>query len=315
MANEKERVEKKTFVGFVRNCMAELKILLTALLLLCTIATLVQFLPPRFSFSPSDLRNCLSAISSSSSSSNSSQKQQKDQILDGGIIKRAFNPYGAAAYNFVLMSAYRGGLNTFAVVGLASKPLHLFVGQNGSGGQLLLHACSTSGGGDRDLNVTDTIEALIEAPGSLNASFYTSPAEPKYDYLYCGSSLYGNLSPQRVREWIAYHVKFFGERSHFVIHDAGGVHSGVLEVLKPWMEKGYRFMAKWMFFFDVDEYIYVPPKNTIKSVLNSLSGYTQFTIEQMPISNKLCLSSDAGKAPSNGPVGCYNITVLDESAT
>lgn len=411
MANEKERGEKKTFVGFVRNCMAELKILLTALLLLCTIATLVQFLPPRFSFSPSDLRNCLSAISSSSSSSNSSQKvtspplphpsppasdppsppplppppaiqqQQKDQILDGGIIKRAFNPYGAAAYNFVLMSAYRGGLNTFAVVGLASKPLHLFgnptyqcewvpqsnqtqqqqqmppsistrgykilpdwgygrvytvvvvnctfpvaVGQNGSGGQLLLHA-STSGGGDRDLNVTDTIEALIEAPGSLNASFYTSPAEPKYDYLYCGSSLYGNLSPQRVREWIAYHVKFFGERAHFVIHDAGGVHSGVLEVLKPWMEKGYvtlqdireqerfdgyyhnqflvvndclhryRFMAKWMFFFDVDEYIYVPPKNTIKSVLNSLSGYTQFTIEQMPISNKLCLSSDAGKAP------------------
>nr|DAD26057.1 TPA_asm: hypothetical protein HUJ06_027525 [Nelumbo nucifera] len=44
----------------------------------------------------------------------------------------------------------------------------------------------------------------------------------------------------------------------------------------------YRFMAKWMFFFDGDEYVYVPPKSTIKLVLDSLSDYTQFTTEQMP---------------------------------
>jgi hypothetical protein len=54
-------------------------------------------------------------------------------------------------------------------------------------------------------------------------------------------------------------------------------------------------MAKWMFFFDVDEYIHVPQKNTIKSVLDSLSDYTQFTIEQMPMNNKLCLSADYGR--------------------
>lgn len=129
-----------------------------------------------------------------------------------------------------------------------------------------------------------------------------------------------------MREWLAYHIKLFGERSHFVIHDAGGVHSDVLEVLRPWMEKGYvtlqdvreeerfdgyyhnqflivndclhkyRFMAKWMFFFDVDEFIFVPKKSTIKSVMDSFSDYTQFTIEQMPMSNKLCLSEDAGKS-------------------
>eukprot|EP00262_Sarcandra_glabra_P004214 TRINITY_DN15186_c0_g1_i1.p1 TRINITY_DN15186_c0_g1~~TRINITY_DN15186_c0_g1_i1.p1 ORF type:complete len:182 (-),score=4.82 TRINITY_DN15186_c0_g1_i1:151-666(-) len=56
-------------------------------------------------------------------------------------------------------------------------------------------------------------------------------------------------------------------------------------------------MAKWMFFFDVDEYIYVPPKSTIGSLVDSLKGYSQFTIEQMPMSNKLCLTSDAGKTP------------------
>ncbi|KAK9152571.1 hypothetical protein Sjap_000051 [Stephania japonica] len=271
------------------------------------------------------------------------------------------------------MGAYRGGLNSFAVIGLASKPLHVYgkptyhceyhestntnnttsstvvvaqqilpdwgygrvytvvvlnctfpdpVGLVGVGGKLILRAFS-NGGGDRDLmNSTLEIQALSEDMGSVNASIYTSP--PKYDYLYCGSSLYGNLSPERVREWIAYHVKLFGVRSHFVIHDAGGVHQGVLEVLKPWIHGGYvtlqdireqerfdgyyhnqflvvndclhryRFMTKWMFFFDVDEFIYVPPKSTIKSVLDSLSDYTQFTIEQMPMSNTLCLTADAG---------------------
>ncbi|KAF3624019.1 hypothetical protein FXO37_31581 [Capsicum annuum] len=54
----------------------------------------------------------------------------------------------------------------------------------------------------------------------------------------------------------------------------------------------YRFQAKWMFFFDVDEFIFVPKKSNIKSVVNSLSDYTQFTIVQMPMSNKLCLTED-----------------------
>ncbi|KAA8537157.1 hypothetical protein F0562_029617 [Nyssa sinensis] len=397
MAKEREK-EKKMFVGITWNCAAELKFLLTALLFLCSLATVLQFLPSRFSFSSSDLRDCLSRLSptttTTSSGTNSSEgllvdavpvlappplppppspsppSVQQDLVLEGGIIKRVFNPYGAAAYNFILMSAYRGGLNTFAIVGLASKPLHVFgkptyqcewvpqfstqqsvtavgykilpdwgygrvytvvvvnctfpvpVGNDGSGGRLVLHA-SSNGGGDRSFNLTDSIEALTEAPGSLNVAYFTSP--PKYDYLYCGSSLYGNLNPQRMREWLAYHVRLFGVKSHFVIHDAGGVHPEMMEVLRPWMEKGYvtlheireqerfdgyyhnqflvvndclhryRFMTKWMFFFDVDEFIFVPRKSTIRSVVDSLSDYTQFTIEQMPMSKKLCLSQDAGK--------------------
>lgn len=268
------------------------------------------------------------------------------------------------------MSAYRGGPHSFAVIGLASKPLHVFgqpiytcqwlgtnsstnvsiegskilpdwgygrvytvvvvncsfpssVGVNGSGGRLIVHA-SDGGGGDTEVHSVSKIEALIEAPNELNFSIFSAP--PVYDYLYCGSPLYGNLSPQRVREWLAYHIRLFGEKSHFVIYDAGGVHSGVLEVLNPWIEKGYvtlhdirmqerfdgyyhnqflvvndclfryRFMAKWMFFFDVDEYIYVTNKRGgLKLVMDSLGGYTQFTIEQMPMSNRLCLASDAGR--------------------
>ena len=406
MGKEKEKEkEKKMLVVGVWNFAAELKLLLTALVILCGLATLLQFLPSRFTISTSDLRFCISRVVTnaqpalppiSTSSAAASllaappssllaappssplpsppppppPLEQLDQTLDNGVLKRGFRPYGAAAYSFVTMGTYRGGPNTFAIVGIASKPLHLYskptyqcqwvphlnssepisavgykilpdwgygrvytvvvvnctfsqpINADNSGGRLVLYA-STSGGGDRNLNVTDTIHALTESPRSLDFSVFTS--RPKYDYLYCGSSLFGNLSPQRLREWIAYHVRLFGERSHFVIHDAGGVHEEVMEVLRPWIEKGfvtlqditeqerfdgyyhnqfmvvndclhrYKFMAKWMFFFDVDEYIYVPPKSTIKSVLDSLSEYSQFTIEQMPMSSKLCLYEPAGR--------------------
>ncbi|XVF00437.1 hypothetical protein REPUB_Repub04eG0001500 [Reevesia pubescens] len=374
--------QKKMLVGVVCNFAAELKLFLTALLILCSVATILQFIPSRFTISASDLRFCISRIAAASPtfpppSPPPPTQATPDELLSTGIIRRAFNPYGAAAYNFITMGSYRGGPNSFAIVGLASKPLHLYarpayqcqwlpftslnnkdnstnnitssltykilpdwgygrvysvvvvnctfphpINLDNSGGTLLLHA-STSGGGDSKFNLTDTIPALTESPGAFNLSLFTS--KPKYDYLYCGSSLYGTLSPQRVREWIAYHVRLFGERSHFVIHDAGGVHEEVLEVLKPWMELGYvtlqdireqerfdgyyhnqfmvvndclhryKFIAKWIFFFDVDEYIYVPPKSTIRSVLDTLSNYSQFTIEQMPMSNKLCHSDDAAK--------------------
>ncbi|KDP35088.1 hypothetical protein JCGZ_10997 [Jatropha curcas] len=409
MGNEREKErgvgggEKKMFVGVVMNCAAELKFLLTALLILCSVATLLQFLPSRFTISTSDLRFCISRITTTTTTTTTTTSAadinpdavlnsslaffsnpspppsglQAEKVTVNGTLKRVFNPYGAAAYNFITMGTYRGGFNSFAIIGLSSKPLHLYakptyqcewvpessfsgdnsstptpifssaykilpdwgygrvytvvvvnctfsqpINSDNSGGKLFLHA-STSGGGDKNFNITDRFEVLQEKPGNLNTTIFYS--KPKYDYLYCGSSLYGGLSPQRVREWMAYHVRFFGERSHFVIHDAGGVHEEVMEVLKPWMDLGYvtlqdirdqerfdgyyhnqfmvvndclhryKFMAKWIFFFDVDEYIYVPPKNTIKSVLDSLSDYTQFTIEQMPMSNKLCLSADYGR--------------------
>lgn len=355
--------EKRLLIGFIWNCAAELKLLLAALLLLCFFATLLQFLPARFSLSSP----CLSTTTVSTTLSPPTPPSY--QILDNGVVKRSFNPYGTAAYSFILMSAYRGGANSFAVMGLASKPLHVFsrptytceyqtntttittpgykilpdwgygrvyttvvinctfpatseAAKPDGGGRLLIHA-TTNGGFDHNLNVTDTMTAIIEPPNSWNLSYFLSP--PKYDYLYCGSSLYGTLCPQRVREWIAYHVRLFGKRSHFVIHDAGGVHPEVMDVLRPWMDMGYvtlqdirdqerfdgyyhnqflivndclhryRFDAKWIFFFDVDEFIHLNPKFSLGSGMDWFKEYSQITIEQMPISNQLCLTEDAGK--------------------
>ncbi|XP_006855865.2 galactan beta-1,4-galactosyltransferase GALS3 [Amborella trichopoda] len=401
--------ERSMVVGVVWNC-AELKFVLTGLLLLGSFFTLLQFLPPRATtISPTEFRSCLSRIfqnqsSSSPSPSLATQKlsssspslatqklslpapppppppppplELEEASTAGPVLKQIFRPYGAAAYLFIQMSSYRGGLNTFAVTGLASKPLHVFgkptfqciwipsasgnktlnassssitvnatkflpdwgygrvytvvvlnctfptnVGDDRSGGRLLLRAFH----GSHEDRQPEEFVALTERPGSLNASVFTSP--PSLDYVYCGSPLYGDLSPQRVREWLAYHVKLFGPRSRIIIYNAGGVHPDVFRVLEPWIEAGYvtvhditeqekfdgyyhnqflvvndclhryRFMSRWIFFFDVDEYIYVPPGNTLPSLLSSLSNYTQFTIEQMPMSNKLCLLQDYRRAP------------------
>lgn len=281
--------------------------------------------------------------------------------------KRTFSAYGSAAALFVQMGAYRGGPNTFAIVGLASKPTHVFgrpwykcewIPNNGkpsvrakaykmlpdwgygrvytvvvvnctfpenpnadnAGGKLMVNAYY--GPSPRRY---EKFMALEELPGSYNESQYKPPY--KYEYLYCGSSLYGNLSAARMREWMAYHAWFFGSSSHFVFHDAGGVSAQVRAVLEPWIRAGrvtlqdirdqaeydgyyynqflvvndclhrYRHAANWTFFFDVDEYLYLPDGNTLESVLKEFSNYTQFTIEQNAMSSVLCLNDSSRNYP------------------
>jgi galactan beta-1,4-galactosyltransferase len=281
--------------------------------------------------------------------------------------KRVLRPYGSAAALFVQFGAYRGGPRTFAVVGLASKPTHMFgtpyfkcewvpnpnpagggpvrtkaykmlpdwgygrvytvvvvnctfpsnPNSGNSGGRLLVHAYySTSS------RRHESFVALEEAPGAYDEARYAPPFP--YDYLYCGSSLYGNLSADRMREWVSYHARFFGPRSHIVLHDAGGVSPEVKAVLDPWVRAGrvtvqdiraqaeydgyyynqflvvndclhrYRHAANWTFFFDVDEYIYLPDGRTLEEVLGKLEGYSQFTIKQNPMSSKLCVQDPSG---------------------
>ncbi|XP_023525128.1 galactan beta-1,4-galactosyltransferase GALS1 [Cucurbita pepo subsp. pepo] len=275
---------------------------------------------------------------------------------------RIFQPFGNAAALFVLMGAYRGGPRTFAVVGLASKPIHVYghpwykcewIFNNGSSirakaykilpdwgyGRVYtvvvvnctfpLNPNHDNSGGKLTVNAYygqsqkkyEKFTALEELPGSYNASKFRPPYD--YEYLYCGSSLYGNLSAARIREWMAYHAWFFGSKSHFVFHDAGGVSPEVRAVLEPWVRAGrvtiqdiraqseydgyyynqflvvndclhrYRHAANWTFYFDVDEYIYLPEGSSLESVLEEFSVYTQFTIEQNPMSSMLCLNDSA----------------------
>lgn len=274
---------------------------------------------------------------------------------------RVFKPHGLAMHLFIEMGAYRGGPRVFSVVGLIAKPIQTFhkppyvcewvtnvgrtikgraskilpdwnygrlytvvvitctfrvdVGVQKEGGELVLQVSY----GDQ-FRQPEKIVVLTERRGQYNATMFDPPYP--YDYVYCGSSLYGDVSPQRMREWLAYHAHFFGERSHFMFHDAGGFHPQVWKVLDPWIKKGRvsvqniqqqeiydgyyhnqflvvndclfrsRFMANWTFFFDVDEYLHVPPTTTLDKVLNDNPNVTQITFEQVPISNNLCVADN-----------------------
>uniref|UniRef100_A0A0D9WIJ8 Glycosyltransferase family 92 protein n=1 Tax=Leersia perrieri TaxID=77586 RepID=A0A0D9WIJ8_9ORYZ len=274
--------------------------------------------------------------------------------------KRELRAHGTAAALFVQIGGYRGGPRTFAVVGLASKPTHVYgtpyftcewasnppsppiltkaytmlpdwgygrvyttvvvnctfpknPNPNNTGGKLLLHAYPSS-----TSYHPDTFVAMVESPGSYNETKFSPPF--KYDYLYCGSSLFGDISASRIREWIAYHARLFGPNSHFVLHDAGGaITAEVRAAMEPWVKAGritvqdvhsqaeydgyyhnqflvlndclhrYKHAANWTFFFDVDEYIYLPDGRTIDQVMGELEGYSHFTIKQDPMSSKLCV--------------------------
>lgn len=316
--------------------------------------------PPASSSPPRLLAIDGKASKSNASSSSSPLPKQDERRAAPDPNRREFRAVGSAAALFVQMGAYRGGPYTFAVVGLASKPTHVYgkpwfrcewVPNNASqptragkayhmlpdwgygrvytvvvvnctfssfapnadnaGGKLLLNAYY----GPSPARY-ERIVALEEAPGAYDSAAF---AQHRYDYLYCGSSLFGELSAARVREWMAYHARFFGPRSHFVFHDAGGVTSpAVRAALEPWVRAGratlqdvraqaeydgwyhnqflvvndclhrYRHAAKWTFFFDVDEYIFIPGGRTLESVMAELEPYTQFTIEQNPMSSRLC---------------------------
>ncbi|KAF9683295.1 hypothetical protein SADUNF_Sadunf05G0198000 [Salix dunnii] len=353
---------------------------LVATLLALTLVLLLWNLPPYYqNLLSTTTRPSCSAPETTVSLSNTSSSLTSTSLSDQKYLsspssssskadpnKRIFQAYGNAAALFVLMGAYRGGPTTFAVVGLASKPIHVFgrpwykcewISNNGSsirakaykmlpdwgygrvytvvvvncsfpvnpnrdnaGGRLMLNAYY-----DESQRKYEKFTALEELPGSYNESKFHPPYQ--YEYLYCGSSLYGNLSALRIREWMAYHAWFFGPSSHFVFHDAGGVSPEVRAALDPWVRAGratiqdirgqsefdgyyynqflvvndclhrYRYSANWTFYFDVDEYIYLPEGNTLESVLRDFSNYTQFTIEQNPMSSALCFNDSAQDYP------------------
>ncbi|KAG6553603.1 hypothetical protein Mapa_004517 [Marchantia paleacea] len=198
------------------------------------------------------------------------------------------------------------------------------VGSDGIGGHLVVSAThgTIHPSGLEDLSFV----AKVEVPGEFNASHFRAPYE--LDHVYCGAPLYGSLSPKRVREWIAYHVRFLGERSHFFLYDAGGIEGKVMDVLRPWVAKGRvtimnvrqgerynshyhnqfvvlndclfrsRSLAVWTWFFDVDEYMYIPPQySSVNLVINEIESkfwgkrLQRISMLQRPMDHKHCIRS------------------------
>ncbi|MCD7452610.1 hypothetical protein HAX54_017589 [Datura stramonium] len=128
MSKEKEL---RMFIGVVWNCAAELKLVVTVLLSLCSLITL---------------------------------------LIPSSLLSSPFR------------SGQLGGYDTFAVMGLASKPLHVYGKPSYIYWRRLVHA-TTNGGGDTNFNTTDTFVALTEA----EQDFVNLPPhlklQLKYDFL------------------------------------------------------------------------------------------------------------------------------------
>ncbi|KAG0612337.1 hypothetical protein M758_6G019500 [Ceratodon purpureus] len=281
---------------------------------------------------------------------------------------RFFHPHGIASRLIVEVGSYRNGPRTFSSVVMTSKHLNNLheilyecewvssddpplkvkaraikpdwnmgrlygtmvlvcefprdVGTDAEGGRLVL----TAGYAEPVFRSPERFVALTEMRGEYNASRYAPPYP--YEITFCGSPLYGNISPQRVREWIAYHAWFFGEKTLFIFQDAGGIHEEVYRVLKPWIDIGrvrvqnlrqaevydgyyhHQFtmlndcmlmsqtLANWTFFFDVDEFLYIPPSGepyqpTIGSILaeKARNNVTQILFQNVKVSDGLCWKS------------------------
>ncbi|KAG6548249.1 hypothetical protein Mapa_010300 [Marchantia paleacea] len=305
------------------------------------------------------------------------EEKEWEKLHDASYgVPRKFVPLGSASFLFVQFGAYRGGRNSFAVVGLGPKPLHVHgnpgyecswessdssikiqgnatkflpdwgygkqytvvvvnctfqsdVGADGSGGRLAMVA--THGSWDSTGLEDVPFVALTEQPGEFDGAAFEPPY--KYDYLYCGSPLYGSISPQRMREWMSYHAMLFGPRSHFILYDAGGIHDEVRRILEPWLKLGRvtvmnirqqmrydtyyynqflvvndclfraKSLANWTFFFDVDEFVHVPWYLSFDSVMTELQKIgrkaTQVVFQQKPISHNHCTGNISSSSDRN----------------
>ncbi|BBN08178.1 galactan beta-1,4-galactosyltransferase [Marchantia polymorpha subsp. ruderalis] len=195
------------------------------------------------------------------------------------------------------------------------------VGVDGAGGHLVVTATH----GSDDLSALDDVMfvAKTESPGQYNASLFRAPYE--FDHVYCGNGMYGDwVNPRRVREWLAYHVRYFGPRSHFFLYDAGALDDDVRKVLQPWVDLGRvtitnvrqesrfsthihsqfailsdcllrsRTLSTWTWFFDLDEYIVNPPGFDLQQTLEQVqkdfwgSNLKRVSLKQIPMDFKHC---------------------------
>lgn len=193
------------------------------------------------------------------------------------------------------------------------------VGADAASGRLVL----TAGYGNSVFRAPERFVALTERPGDCNASRYAPPYP--YEITFCGSPLYGDISPQRIREWVAYHAWLLGPHTLFIFHDAGGIHHDVYRVLQPWIALGrvrvenlrqaevyegyyhHQFttlndcllrsqtLANWTFFFDVDEFLHIPnsahdAQHAVTSLLAAKAheNVTQILFPTVKVSNALC---------------------------
>ncbi|KAJ7561368.1 hypothetical protein O6H91_03G025600 [Diphasiastrum complanatum] len=164
------------------------------------------------------------------------------------------------------------------------------VGANARGGSLYLNMTSASA-----KEGFEPVEVLHELPDELLSIQFEGPF--RYDYAFCSPPIWGRLHPKHVKEWLIYHHSLWQGKVHYFMYDAGGIDSEIESIFQPLIAQGLitvinivgtqkfrtfynsqhlaindclqraRFVAKWAFFWDLDEYFQIQPPANISSIL------------------------------------------------
>lgn len=123
------------------------------------------------------------------------------------------------------------------------------------------------------------------------------PKEPfQYEVAYCSPLFHDAMIARQVWEWLEFH-RVIHNVTHFFLYDAGGMDEEMTKMLDPYVDKKLatitdmrevliftvvswgqklaiadciyrtRYLAKWVFMGDLDEYIHVRPPDTLMSLL------------------------------------------------
>ncbi|KAL2652718.1 hypothetical protein R1flu_020846 [Riccia fluitans] len=188
------------------------------------------------------------------------------------------------------------------------------VGTDGSGGFLYLNMSHSV-----EPAYSELIPVFHERPGHMNATLFNLTTF-QFEYVYCSAPIWTNLSAVHVKQWFMYHHTLLNGNVRYFFYDNIGIDSETMAVLQPFIDAGIltvinqhrerdydawyhtqaptindcmrraRFLAKWVLFWDFDEYLYVEPPLTLPVLLEDAErkGAPWITFGNMLFSRVYC---------------------------
>ncbi|KAL2652723.1 hypothetical protein R1flu_020851 [Riccia fluitans] len=153
------------------------------------------------------------------------------------------------------------------------------VGTDGCGGFLYLNMSHRV-----EPAYSELIPVFHERPGLMNATLFNLTTF-QFEYVYCSAPIWTNLSAVHVKQWFMYHHMLLNRNVRYFVYDNTGTESETMAVLQPFIDAGIltvinqhrerdysvwyhtqaptindcirraRFLAKWVLFWDFDEYL------------------------------------------------------------
>ncbi|CAI7932068.1 unnamed protein product [Closterium sp. NIES-54] len=175
---------------------------------------------------------------------------------------------------------------------------------------LLVNSTGTTGGSA--ILVLDEQALVMHEEGQDE---FAIDGPPPYHLAFCSYPMYRHLNPKTIQEWLQIALHYLGVE-YFVFNDGASVVEDVYEVLEPYMAAGmmeildmrggykyeskqnvlvlnnclYRmkYVSKWAFFADFDEFLHIQPPQTLKGLLQEHSHAPYITFASLWWSIERC---------------------------